>query len=321
MRVGVSGLVTAASGVGVIQRRVYPELARQHELVHSPTREPLEQRFPGQGFLRGLQPPQRSLDAYLAVVSPLPLLPPQPLVTVVHDLRWLTEAGRAKRAYRAADLRRVAKRSSLIVCVSETTRRDFLEVHPEAESRTRAAWLGPGILDDETDAWHEGEPGQVLLIGKAARKRNDLAVEVLRHLPAGRISRVTGVGVAPEVRARAEEVFGADACTWHSNISDDALVEVYRQAELYVHLGTQEGFGLPFVEALRTGTTVVAIDQPLSREVLGDSAILLEDGPAQSLARQWAECDAPDRTAARERAGRFTWSSFVSVVRHGLESV
>jgi phosphatidyl-myo-inositol alpha-mannosyltransferase len=66
--------------------------------------------------------------------------------------------------------------------------------------------------------------------------------------------------------------------TYHSGISDVALATLYRRAWLYVSPSTYEGFGLPYVEALASGTSVVATPNPGSTEVLaGGGGILCND--------------------------------------------
>jgi glycosyltransferase involved in cell wall biosynthesis len=57
------------------------------------------------------------------------------------------------------------------------------------------------------------------------------------------------------------------------------LAALYRQAWVYASPSTYEGFGLPYVEALASGTPVVATPNPGSREVLGHSrfGVLADD--------------------------------------------
>ena len=46
-------------------------------------------------------------------------------------------------------------------------------------------------------------------------------------------------------------------------LSDADLLTQFSRSTVLGHLGTDEGFGSPFVEALRTGTIVVPVDQAL----------------------------------------------------------
>lgn len=314
--IDVSGTVTEASGVGVIQRKVYPLLAQQVDLKEAPSLD----RGGRLGAVAGLvlaMRPGRSAGGYFCVVSPIPLGVRGRLVTVVHDLRWTEQAGGAKQRYRSWDLSRAVRRSAVLLCVSEQTRTDLVARHPEAADKAQVVWLGPGILSDE-DGWQDGRPGRLLLVGGAERKRNELTAEVLRHLPDGLVTAVVGVGVSPQCQASCEAVLGAGACTWLSRISDSELAEQYRHASYYAHFGLHEGFNLPFVEALRSGAVVVAIDQPLTREILADSAILLPDGTAEELAASWAAATVPEPDLRRRRGAIFSWQDFADAVVRGL---
>lgn len=314
--IGVSGAVRP-SGVATIQRIIHERLARDNELVASPSRDGGGRLGRVVGLLRGLTPPRKGLHGYFGTVSPLPLAAPRPLVFVVHDLRWVRERSRLKRLYRHLDLARAVRRSDMLLCVSQTTQDELVERFPQAASKARAVWLGPGLVPE--DAWSQPVPGRLLLVGSAARKRNELAAAVLRHLPKGMVSSVALVGVSEEVRRVCEQAVGAGNVTFVARATDEEMVDAYRQAEYYVHLGTDEGFGLPFIEALKSGTVVVAIDQPLTREILGGGAVLLRNSsdPAH-LAAQWERAVVPSADVRRAWSDQFTWDDFESAVRAGL---
>lgn len=56
--------------------------------------------------------------------------------------------------------------------------------------------------------------------------------------------------------------------TYHTGVSDAELAALYRRAWVYASPSTYEGFGLPYLEAMASGTPVVATPNPGSREVL-----------------------------------------------------
>jgi glycosyltransferase involved in cell wall biosynthesis len=60
--------------------------------------------------------------------------------------------------------------------------------------------------------------------------------------------------------------------TYHTGVTDAELAAMYRRAWVYASPSTYEGFGLPYLEALASGTPVVATPNPGSREVLGEGA-------------------------------------------------
>jgi glycosyltransferase involved in cell wall biosynthesis len=67
--------------------------------------------------------------------------------------------------------------------------------------------------------------------------------------------------------------------SYHTGVSDGELATLYRRAWLCVSPSTYEGFGYPYLEAMASGTGVVATPNPGSREVLADGAYgrLVED--------------------------------------------
>lgn len=67
-------------------------------------------------------------------------------------------------------------------------------------------------------------------------------------------------GDAPE--AEGVSVFG--------RVSTDRLAELYRRATVFCLPSSYEGFGVPYIEAMASGTPVVATPNPGAREVLDD---------------------------------------------------
>lgn len=61
-----------------------------------------------------------------------------------------------------------------------------------------------------------------------------------------------------------------EGVSYHSGLSTAALAEMYRSAWVYATPSTYEGFGLPYVEAMASGTPVVASRNAGSAEVLGE---------------------------------------------------
>jgi glycosyltransferase involved in cell wall biosynthesis len=105
-------------------------------------------------------------------------------------------------------------------------------------------------------------------------------------------------------------------------LDDRTLAAVYRRAAVVLLPSDREGFGLPIIEAMASGTPVVASDLAALREV-GGSAVEYCDVGAVSLwsdrigallnERQYA----PDAWAARvdaglRRAAVFSWPQFAS---------
>jgi glycosyltransferase involved in cell wall biosynthesis len=106
-------------------------------------------------------------------------------------------------------------------------------------------------------------------------------------------------GLAAELRHG-----GADVRGW---VDADELAELYRGAAALVLPSRHEGFGIPVVEAMASGTPVVLSDDPALREVAGDAASYATDGDYGRALRQAIADRDRLATAGLERARRFTW--------------
>jgi glycosyltransferase involved in cell wall biosynthesis len=108
-----------------------------------------------------------------------------------------------------------------------------------------------------------------------------------------------------------------DCVTWVSGVTDERVVELYAEAELAVVPSLYEGFSLPAIEAMATGTTLVATDGGALPEVTGadgDTVLSCRAGDANALAETIrrglddAELRARVGEAGRRRVvERWTW--------------
>ena len=90
-------------------------------------------------------------------------------------------------------------------------------------------------------------------------------------------------------------------------VAQEELAELYRGAACLVQASHFEGFGLPVLEAMASGTPVVALDEPALREVGGDAAVFVEEAQlADGMRRALAEHDQL-AAAGLERARAFSW--------------
>ncbi len=93
------------------------------------------------------------------------------------------------------------------------------------------------------------------------RKRGDLVMREFEQkirpaLPEAQLWMVCGDAPA------------APGVTVFDRVSEETLAELYRQAWVFTLPSTYEGFGVPYIEAMASGTPVVATDNPGANEVL-----------------------------------------------------
>ena len=96
-------------------------------------------------------------------------------------------------------------------------------------------------------------------------------------------------------------------------VAFDRLPALYAGARALLFPSEVESFGLPMIEAMASGTPVIASDLPVSREICGDAALYFPPRDADRLAARVVEIDGDVerrlsmRAAGVARAAHFTW--------------
>jgi glycosyltransferase involved in cell wall biosynthesis len=106
-------------------------------------------------------------------------------------------------------------------------------------------------------------------------------------------------------------------------VPTDAMPDLYRSADAVLHLSRDESFGNVYVEAMASGTPIVAYDSARTRWILGEEGFLAAPEPGalvtalENALRQ--ERSTSERLAAR--AQDFTWSKVAAQYRSFFEEV
>jgi glycosyltransferase involved in cell wall biosynthesis len=195
----------------------------------------------------------------------------------------------------------------------------------DAEGDRAAAAVAPPLPDDV----------ELLHVGSTApRKRIDVLLQVCarvaREVPELRLTRV-GEALTAEQQRMLRDLAIVDRVTTVTEAGERTLAALYRRAALVLQPSEREGFGLPVVEALASGTPVVATDIPVLREVGGAAAEYCAVGDVDAWARTVVALlnerrIAPERWTVRREAGRqqarrFTWEHFAATIAEVYRAV
>ncbi len=88
----------------------------------------------------------------------------------------------------------------------------------------------------------------------------------------------------PDLRDYAKTLQIEDYVQWIGYVDEEDKPALYRLASVFVYPSIAEGFGLPVLEAMASGTPVVACDIPVMREVCGDAAYLVPPDSERQMA-------------------------------------
>jgi glycosyltransferase involved in cell wall biosynthesis len=184
--------------------------------------------------------------------------------------------GLADSAFNEADLRAAGCGRTLVVPVLSDHGR--LGVPPDPPT---VAALAAGKAAGGADWLFVGR-----LVPSKAQHELVKALWVYRRLydPRARLHLVGLPSSPPYARALAAFIDSlglADAAVVHGEVSDAALAAHFAAADVFVCLSQHEGFGIPLLEAMGTGTPVVALDAGAVGSTLGDAGVVL--APAGAL--------------------------------------
>jgi len=120
-------------------------------------------------------------------------------------------------------------------------------------------------------------------------------------------------GVGDALSAIVSDAGAPEAVVRLGSVSEDQLQRLYRCATALVYPSRYEGFGLPVLEAMASGTPVIGSRAASIPEVLGDAGLLVDPDDGRAWARAIVEIvnDEPLRrrlsAAGLARAATFTW--------------
>lgn len=269
-------------------------------------------------------------DVFFSPVAQLPWRCPCPSLVTVLDLAawshpeffpWM------KRATMKLQARHAILIASHLIAISQCTANDLARCFDAETERMSVAPLGvgPRFLDVTTPTSgsmldHFPEH-YILYLGQMQPRKNLLRLfaafeRVLERHPElpHHLALAGGLGWQNEAIYRAAEASPvADRIRFFDYVPDDLVPAMIARADVLALVSLWEGFGLPALEAMASGTAVLASNCSSLPEVVGDAGVLVDpenvDAIADGLARLLLDEGLRGKCVekGRERARSFTW--------------
>ncbi len=269
-----------------------------------------------------------------------PLIPCRSIVTI-HDCIHLMFPqylpNRFAHAYARASFWSATQRASRVLTVSEASKRDILRFFKIPEDRVAVIY---NAIDER---FHVPPPEEEMVRVRERYQLNDRFVmyagnvkphkNLERLIDAFMLLRQDGLQdvklliTGNQISKYATLRRAVHRYNLHKHVRflgflpDQTLAVLYRLADVFVFPSLYEGFGLPPLEAMASGTPVVTSNVSSLPEVVGDAAILINPYDPESLAdgiRRVLTDDALRadlKTRGLARAREFSWEESVTRIR------
>lgn len=224
-------------------------------------------------------------------------------VVVIHDAAVLREPSWYSRSYVAWQrflLPKIARRAEKVITVSAFSAQELREL-----LGVEAAVV-PGGVDHARfrPGPARSDRPYVLTVGsRTARKNLGALALAARRLAAEGVELLAVGGARPQFAGEDLPVRSL------GHVPDAELPALYAGALAFVLPSRYEGFGLPCLEAMASGTPVVAADRAALPETCGDAALLVDPDDQEAIAEAVLAAlgDAELRRRGLARAARFSW--------------
>jgi len=239
-----------------------------------------------------------------------------PSVVTVYDM--IHELFPSDMVKKPSDWKRIAtKRADHIICISESTRKDLLELYGIPEDKVSVVYLGFDALIPLESNVVKRKP-YILYVGHRGDYKN-----FERFLRAYTSSAFLikdfdvvcfgGGAFLNSEKQLFDELNLLEGQVTHKSGNDAQLAAYYRDAALFVYPSLYEGFGIPPLEAMSLGCPVACSNTSSIPEVVGDAGQYFDPNNIESIqsAMEMVLASGERKTdlinKGYERCNHFTW--------------
>lgn len=215
-----------------------------------------------------------------------------------------------------ADKQKVLLRADRVICVSESSRKDLLELYDVNPAHVSVVLLASSIEPPREGPIDVGSP-YFLHVGRRYHYKNFNGL--IQAFGADRLYRTHKlVSFTPMPFSTAELEVMKRAGVPHESVvrvggDDTVLARYYAGADALVFPSMYEGFGIPLLEAMRCSCPIVTSQTGSLPEVAGDAAIYCDPGDVTSISQALLKIASSPETRANliakglVRAQGFSW--------------
>lgn len=215
------------------------------------------------------------------------------LIQVIHDLiplNYLRHPDEAVTFLRR--LKVTAEYSDRILCISESTRQQFLQLFPKAEPRTEMLYQPVSFSSTALALANRPDYAQSVLrkyqlesdryfffVGAIEPRKNLETLIAAQQVAVTQTQLPLVIGGTADVHTKdyakslIQQTKPEDKVIWTGYLSEAEKICLLRHCRSLTLLSWQEGFGIPIIEAALCGRSSLLADIPIFREIMSSAAV------------------------------------------------
>jgi glycosyltransferase involved in cell wall biosynthesis len=233
----------------------------------------------------------------------LPLLFMKPAVVTLHDIAFFRHPDIYR--FRQRTKRKIltllsVKKARRIICVSDFTKQEAIRLLGADNEKIRVIHSGLDWESFKRSAKNNHgvqsltelniKKPYLLCVGTSNPKKNLTKVlEAFHKMKLGGLKhKLVIVGkkgrVTESIYSEAKRLGLDEEVIFTGFVSDDALLVLYKNADVFIYIGFYEGFGFPPLEAMACGTPVVVSNTSSLPEIVGDAGVYVDPYSIEDMA-------------------------------------
>ncbi|WP_233632502.1 glycosyltransferase family 1 protein [Parapedobacter sp. ISTM3] len=244
-----------------------------------------------------------------------PLYSRIPYVFTIHDLMHFFYYTPLHRLYYQQVLARLARRARKIITVSHFSKRQLVELLGIDEQRIAVVYNGVDMRYHENTRSFVSERPYFLYVGN--RRKNKNIPTMLSAFARARIPQEFMFylsGHPDEELTRHISQLGLEGrVRFLGFVAEEDMPALYKGAYATLFVSLMEGFGLPVIESMASGTPVITSSVSALPEIAGDAGVCVDPSSPEAIAiaieQLAADADRHHQLRNRgiERAAQFSW--------------
>ncbi len=223
---------------------------------------------------------------------------------------WLKYLGYRYTASRAID------HATNIITPSETTKQVLATYYPHAEKKTSVVLEGIAPAFTKKQQPSKRKLKQLVYVGSLYPHKNiRIVLQALQQLPEHNLVIVGSRNVfADDTKLLTHELKVTSQVTFAGYVPDEKLCKLLVSSGALIQPSLSEGFGLTGVEALSTGTPVLASDIAVFKEMYGSVATYFDPHSVSELVDTITRLTSPSKDwlqKAKRHVKQFDWEKMV----------